>query len=29
VTLWHDTGTAVHPAIPSVLLSVTDNISNY
>lgn len=29
VSLWHDTGTAVHPAIPSVLLSVTDNISNY
>jgi hypothetical protein len=29
VSLWHDAGTAVHPAIPSVLLSVTDNISNY
>lgn len=27
VTLQHDTASAVHPAIPSVILTVTDNIS--
>jgi hypothetical protein len=29
VSLWHDAGTAVHPAIPSIILTVTDNISTY